>query len=216
MLPIDSSEGLVYFASEDLIGQANHPGRKLLPIYLVPRDKARASEPWYDNPAEPLLGRPTGGGHGDFQGRLSSKLIDDVLVTTFGKPGASAKCNAALVVILKALLGTCVTCYSLLILELVSTEEAGIHNGVFRWAILGRTLFENRLRWVGWPVEINHDPKPHDRPAGIPGSLRAGEMHLLKRVLARRFPPYLKSGLRLVKWDSGLSIALVRRTAWAR
>ncbi|KAG9027863.1 hypothetical protein FRB95_007096 [Tulasnella sp. JGI-2019a] len=182
---IPNSKHIAYFASESgLRIQRSSQGRKILPVTVLARDPSLSHLPWFDDPTIPILPRSTEDLHGDFKGLESSQMIDAALATMFGKPGAAAKCNAGLVLILKKLF-----------------DEAGVPMASFRWAILARILFENRLRWVGWPVEINHDPKPHERPAGIPGSLRAGEMHLLKRVLARRFPPYVNSGLRLVKWD---------------
>ncbi|KAG8864315.1 hypothetical protein FRB96_006136 [Tulasnella sp. 330] len=98
---------VVYFASEsDLgLGQKNNQGRKILPVTVHPRDPAHAHLPWFDDPTIPLLPRIPENLHGDFEGLESSKMIDSVLATTFGKPGAAAKCNASLVLVLKKFMG---------------------------------------------------------------------------------------------------------------
>lgn len=96
----------LYFSSDELTGQLSHPGRKLLPVAVNPRDSSQAHQPWFDDPTVPLLTRVTDDAHGDFTGCLSSGLIDDVLDMQFGQPSASAKCNAKLVIILKQLIGT--------------------------------------------------------------------------------------------------------------
>ncbi|KAG8956922.1 hypothetical protein FRC03_010705 [Tulasnella sp. 419] len=164
-------------ASENLKKQDARPvDAQHSKFYPIPLSVGQASLPNFGNKINANL-----------IGLESTDLIRTMLLPTFGikaKYPYNTECNAQIIRTLKQLL-----------------NEAGVYTTQFKWSILALILYKHRLRWVGWPVEINHSPQMKKRPPGIPGSMRAHELDVMKAALARRLFSKNGDGLSLVEWN---------------